>query len=170
MNNTPSQNTMLELYKLHAEMADRISQRRRSANNYFLAINTTLISLVIASLAYSRFIKDTTLDFVLCVSFSISVVGIVNCRAWYALIMSYKSMNSAKYKVIHKMEEIIGYRPYFDEWELLKRGEDKEVYEKFTVVESRVPRVLCLLYMVAMVVSISWWLYRLFAGKVSVIT
>ena len=40
----------------------------------------------------------------------------------------------AKFKVIRKMEEIIGYKPYSDEWQHLERGENKKVYNKFTVV------------------------------------
>ena len=162
MSNTPSPNTMLELYRLYVEMSDRISQRRGSANNYFLAINTTLISLMIASFAYSRLIKDTNLDFTLYVIIGVSIVGVAICWAWYSLIMSYKSMNSAKFKVIHDMEEIIGYRPYFDEWEHLSRGENKKVYQKFTDVESRVPRFLRVVYLVAIVFSVLSLLWRIF--------
>ena len=162
MSNTPSPNTMLELYRLYVEMSDRISQRRGSANNYFLAINTTLISLMIASFAYSRLIKDTNLDFTLYVIIGVSIVGVAICWAWYSLIMSYKSMNSAKFKVIHDMEEIIGYRPYFDEWEHLSRGENKKVYQKFTDVESRVPRFLRVVYIVAIVFSVLSLLWRIF--------
>ena len=153
---TPPKETMLELYKLYVEMADRISQRRQSANNYFLTINTALISLVIASLVYSRFIKDMSHDFTVGVLVGVSLVGLANCWAWRALIMSYKSMNGAKFKVIHDMEKIIGYRPYFDEWEHLSRGENKKIYRKFTDVESRVPIVLSIGYAVAIVLSLLW--------------
>ena len=73
-------------------------------------------------------------------------------------------MNGAKFKVIHDMEKIIGYRPYFDEWEHLSHGEDKKVYEKFTDVESRVPRVLRIGYVVAIVLSLLSLLWR-FLGK-----
>ena len=147
---------MLELYKLYVEMADRISQRRQSSNNYFLTINTALISLVIASLVYSRFIKDMSYDFTVCVLVGISLVGIANCWAWRALIMSYKAMNGAKFKVIHDMEGLIGYRPYFDEWEHLCRGEDRKIYNKFTDVESRVPIVLSVGYAIAIALALLW--------------
>ena len=89
----------------------------------------------------------------------VSIVGIVNCWVWYSLIMSYKAMNGAKFKVIHDMEEIIGYRPYFDEWEYLKRGEDKAVYNKFTVVEARVPIVFSVGYAAAILVSLLLWYF-----------
>ncbi len=153
---TPPKETMLELYKLYVEMADRISQRRQSANNYFISINTALISLVIAFLAYSRLIKDVSPGLAVAVLVGVSVVGIANCWVWRALIMSYKAMNGAKFKVIHDMEKIIGYRPYFDEWEHLSRGEDKKVYNKFTVVEAQVPAIFFVYYMVAIAASLLW--------------
>ena len=154
MSGVVSKETMLELYKLCVEMADRVSQRRQSANNYFLTINTTLISLLIAFLVYSRFVKDMSHGFTVGVLVGVSVVGIANCYVWYSLIKSYKAMNGAKFKVIHDMEEIIGYRPYFDEWEHLSRGEDKKIYNKFTVVESYVPLVFLAGYFIAILLSL----------------
>ena len=154
MSGAASKETMLELYKLCVEMADRVSQRRQSANNYFLTINTTLISLLIAFLVYSRFVKDMSHGFTVSVLVGVSVVGIANCYVWYSLIKSYKAMNGAKFKVIHDMEEIIGYRPYFDEWEHLSRGEDKKIYNKFTVVESYVPLVFLAGYFIAILLSL----------------
>ena len=154
---TSSKETMLELYKLYVEMADRISQRRESANKYFLSINTALISLVIAYLVYSRLIKDISTGLMVGILVGVSLVGIANCWVWRSLIMSYNAMNRAKFKVIHAMEEIIGYRPYFDEWEYLKHGEDKEVYNKFTIVESYVPRVFSVGYAVVIVLLLLLW-------------
>lgn len=37
---------LFEQYKLYIESAEKISDRRQSANNYFIAINTALISLL----------------------------------------------------------------------------------------------------------------------------
>ncbi len=36
---------LFEQYKLYVEMADRVSERRSTANNFFLAANTLLISV-----------------------------------------------------------------------------------------------------------------------------
>ena len=140
--NTPAPEVMLELYKIHTEMADRISQRRGSANNFFLVTNTTLISLVISAFAYSRLIKDMNHDFVLCVIFSVSIVGLANCWTWSSLIKSYKSLNSAKFKVIKNMEKIIGYKAYTAEQKRLK----KTKHHKFTDIEFQVPYALSLIY------------------------
>jgi hypothetical protein len=35
---------LLDQYKLYVEMADRISQRRTSANTYFLSVNSAILA------------------------------------------------------------------------------------------------------------------------------
>lgn len=37
---------LLEQYKLYVGMADKISERRQSANSYFLSLNTALLGFV----------------------------------------------------------------------------------------------------------------------------
>ncbi len=138
---------LLKQYEICIEMADRISQRRQSANNYFISINTALISLLAAFFAYSRYMGTASpKDTVAMVALVISVLGVANCYIWCRLIKSYKEMNYAKYKVILEMENYFEYKPYSREWDLLGHGEDKNVYRKFTEVEPRVPLVFSIFY------------------------
>ena len=44
---------IIELYKLYVEMTDRISQRRDRANQWFLAMNTALISAIVFTITKS---------------------------------------------------------------------------------------------------------------------
>jgi hypothetical protein len=37
---------LLDQYKMYVEMADRISQRRTTANNYFLSVNSAILGFV----------------------------------------------------------------------------------------------------------------------------
>ena len=36
----------IDMYKLYVEMTDRISQRRSSANNWFITLNTALLTAI----------------------------------------------------------------------------------------------------------------------------
>lgn len=129
---------LLEQYKLCVEMADKVSQRRQSANNYCLSVNTFLLSF----LAYLTSIQVTS-----AVMIMIALVGILLCLIWFSLIRSYKNLNSAKFKVIIEMEKLLGdYHPYDREWDLLKRGEDKKLYSLLTHVESKIPLLFASLY------------------------
>ena len=129
-----NKNILLEQYKLYVEMADRISQRRQSANNYFLSLNLLLFSFF----SYMTYIKK---EFEMGI-FVISVAGIISCWIWYRLIKSYKGLNSAKFKVVHDMEKMLGYQPYDKEWEKLGRGKDKSLYLPFTKIELYIPCII----------------------------
>ena len=136
---------LLEQYKLYVEMADRNSQRRHSANNYFLTINTFLFS----SFALSSGALNGKMLVI-----PISLTGIVLCFVWHRLIKSYKFLNKCKFKVIHEMEHILGYAPFCDEWEKLERGDDKELYHPFTNIEPCVPLTFGLLYLIVFFMTI----------------
>ena len=146
--NQIDKNTILEQYKLYIEMADRISQRRQSSNNYFLSVNTLLIScftFMTNSEAKSSF------NFL-----AISLAGWVLCFVWYRLIRSYKDLNSGKFKVVHEMEKILGYSPYDREWDKLGRGKDKALYLPFTNIEPFVPFIFSVLYLISILASNPW--------------
>ncbi len=138
---------LLEQYKLYVEMADRISQRRQSANNYFLTVNTFLLSFFAFSSSGS---SNNSSLFGL-----ISLAGITLCYVWYRLIKSYKGLNSGKFKVIHEMEKLLGYAPYDIEWEKLGRGKNAKLYLPFTNIEPFVPGIFGALYLVSILVLVS---------------
>ena len=145
---TVDKTILLEQYKLYVEMADRISQRRQSANNYFLTINTFLLSF------FAFFSKGSSSIPVLVGL--ISLAGITLCYVWYRLITSYKGLNSGKFKVIHEMEKLLGYAPYDIEWEKLGCGENKKLYLPFTNIEPYIPGVFGVLYIVSILTLIPW--------------
>ena len=39
----PEQDQLLEIYKLHAELADRVSQRREGANRLYVSLHVGLV-------------------------------------------------------------------------------------------------------------------------------
>jgi hypothetical protein len=127
---TAFQNHLLEQYKLYVEMADRISQRRGAANTFFLSINTALIG------ALGAFFKDVPRPGLLAFAFA----AIVLCVVWYALIQSYRNLNTAKFKVIGALERKLPASPYWAaEWTALGKGEDKIRYRPLTHLEPYVP-------------------------------
>src|SRR5437588_8134183 len=78
-----------ELYRLAVEMADRISARRGLANSFFLTVNTGIVAVLAARN----------------VRWYLAVAGIVFSVTWWALLRSYRELNSAKFDVILAMEE-----------------------------------------------------------------
>lgn len=136
-----------ELYKLAVEMADRISARRGVANSFFLTANTGVVALLGT--------KD--------VRWYLAAAGIVFSVTWWALLKSYRDLNSAKFEIILAMEERLPVRVYGDEWDRLQREPVRlsfrrdrlrswlAQYRELGRVERVVPWVFALIYLAEIV-------------------
>lgn len=127
---------ILELYKLYLASAENISDRRQTANAFFVSLNTALISLI------SYLSLDVSESYWL-----VAIAGTAISYMWYRLIRSYKDLNTAKFKVIHKMEKNLPMQPYEAEWEAVGRGKKPKLYLPFTHVEIYIPWVFILLHL-----------------------
>lgn len=141
------QDHLLEQYKLYVQMADKISERRQSANRFFLTVNTALIAFLglVANPAAggnAGIATSPPLPWVL----AVSAAGVVLCFTWYRLVRSYKDLNSGKFKVIHAIESKLPSSPYDAEWEAVGRGEEPKLHMPFTHIEIRIPWVFAALY------------------------
>lgn len=139
-----------ELYQLAVDMADRISARRLVANSFFATVNTGLIALV----------GDRQLPWY------VSIAGGVLCLVWWALLKSYRDLNSAKFAVILRLEERLPVHIFGDEWEQLKKKAPSEAlrfarmrtwmsgYRELGQVERIVPGVFAVLYAIDLAMRI----------------
>jgi len=131
---------VIEIYKIYVEMADRISSRRERANSYFLTINTALVGLV----SYLS-LSDAGCPFVF-THIPVSIAGIALSYLWYRILKSFRDLNSAKFRVIHEIENYLPLAPYGAEWEVVGRGKDKKLYLPFTHIEKIVPWIFISLH------------------------
>ena len=137
---TSYQDHLLEQYKLYVGMAGHISERRTSANNFLLTVNTFLLSFY--GIGVSVFLGDD-LHFW---KVLIPLAGILVCVTWWALIRSYRQLNTAKFKVIHEIEEHLPAALFDREWDYAGRGEKNKDYLQLTRVESIIPWIFAILY------------------------
>ena len=140
---------VLDLYKMYVASADKISERRQTANSFFLTLNTTIVGLV----GYLNFSRDPkTADpklFAL-----VAIAGMLICYMWYSMIRSYKNMNAGKFRVINTIEHMLPIRPYEAEWIALEQGKNPIRYLEFSQVEKNIPRVFFLLHLVVLLMSV----------------
>ncbi|MCK4797618.1 MAG: hypothetical protein KAT05_09565 [Spirochaetes bacterium] len=141
-------NHYIEQYKIYLESIEKISDRRQSANKFFITINTVLISIIGLSFQ-NNFLKDI-LSFKLFITF----VGVLFCVMFWFLIRSYKQLNDGKFKVLHKIESKLPLAIYKYEWELLEKGENKQVYYPFSRIELLVPWLFGFIYFMLWVIFI----------------
>lgn len=130
---------LLEQYKIITASADKITDKRHNTNKFYLGINSFLFTAA----AYL-----TTLEFGT-IPLLISAMGFMVAIVWHKNIESYRSLNSAKFKVIHKLEEHLPAKIYQKEDEYLKRN-----YYKLTSIEKLIPIVFALLYSVIILLII----------------
>lgn len=139
---------LLEQYKLYVEMADRVSQRRATANTFFLTLNTGLFGFATGLAGFS--IDEAQ---IWAVSWGTAIFGIGFSYVWWRILESYRQLNSAKYKVVHDLELKLPVAPYDDEWGKVERGNNPKLYLQLTVVEARVPKLFMLGYSILAIVA-----------------
>lgn len=133
---------VFQQYQLYVEMADRISSRRNTANNFFLGINGALLATGAPLL--NKFL-DTTDDWM--IIFPFFIVSLL-LFFWWRLIFSYKQLNGAKFRIIGFIEEKLPAKIYGKtEWNLLlEKGENRSAYWPLTHLELKVPIVFFIGY------------------------
>jgi hypothetical protein len=133
---TPARDpALLDLYKLAAEMADRVSARRGATNSFFV----TLQSALIATLGFLTG-GDSRPDRWILVA--VCVAGMITAVTWFLLLRSYRDLNRAKYSVIMEIEKQLPLAVFGDEWLSLKKDPVKRWrprYAELGTVERVVP-------------------------------
>lgn len=135
-----SDEILFEQYKLYVELLDRISERRQHANSFFLSINTG-----ICAVAGYLFSKDSTPE-LRSLFWCLPLAGILLSYFWFRMVKSYRDLNSAKFTVVHAIEERLPIAPYRAEWFYLDEGKDPKKYTPFTHLEIWIPRLFIVMY------------------------
>ncbi|MBU1891005.1 hypothetical protein KJ782_05975 [Patescibacteria group bacterium] len=133
---------LFEQYKMYVESAEKISDRRQNANNFFfLTLNTVLISVIGLSFQVKVF------DVISWSRLLLAILGILICVIFWFLLRAYKQLNSGKFKVIHEIEQLLPLAIYDYEWNILGEGKDKKKYYPFSHIELLIPWIFGIIYL-----------------------
>jgi L-asparagine transporter-like permease len=135
---------LFEQYKLYVQSAEKISERRVSANNYLLTVNAFLVTLY-GLLAASPYKGGWVI--------LVPVAGFLVSLTWHRIITSYRDLNTVKFKVIHELEREMPASLYHYEWHKAEEGQGK-VYHPLTHLERWVPLVFTVLYVVLTIIGV----------------
>lgn len=142
-------NHLFEQYKLYVNCAEKISDRRQNANNYFITINTALLTFLGLSLKVEVLANLSWAKSLLC------ILGIFICVIFWFLLRSYKQLNTGKFNVIHEIEQGLPLALYKHEWNVLGEGKDYNIYYPFSHIELFIPWAFGAIYLVLAVVFIT---------------
>ena len=133
---------LLEIYKLHAELADSVSKQRSTANRFYMLVLSGLAVLFSAFLQRKNGVPLGGL------MIGFGLFGMLLASAWYIVIRSYRQLNSSKFKALHELEEKLTYPFFKREWDLLAEGRERKTYWRLTVVETFVPAIFFICFAV----------------------
>ena len=142
--NDPKQQELIEIYKLHAELADRVSQRREGANRIYVGLLVSFTMLIVA------FIRFDVVDFSSIILYIVGAIGALLSISWYIVIRSYRQLNAGKFKALHELEKKLAFSFFTREWELLTAGERFRRYWRLSVVETFLPAMFFVVFVVLM--------------------
>lgn len=133
---------VLTQYSLAVEMADRVSARRGTANAFYLTVQTILVSAVGLGALSNNAVPPAPIV-VVCVA------GIVVSAGWWLQLRSYRDLNTAKFTVINRLEEVLPVTPFTDEWAILKKEHTtwRDRYSELGATERIVPWIFALLFL-----------------------
>jgi hypothetical protein len=137
-------------YRLYLELLDKISERRQTANSFFLTVNTGLCALI----GYI-FSKEAAPELRPLLWF-IPIAGVLLSYFWLRLVQSYRDLNTAKFTVVHLIEERLLLAPYKAEWIALGEGNDPRRYRPLTHLEIWVPRSFMIMYGGLLIYFLPW--------------
>ncbi len=142
------QEHFFDQYKILIESIEKNSDRRQSANNYFIAINGAFITI----LGLTFQIGDT---YVRCgARILLGLAGIIASIIFWLLIRAYKQLATGKFKVLHKIEERLPIALYKYEWEILDKGKKWSTYFPFSHIEMKFPWFFATGYLILLVLTI----------------
>lgn len=141
-----NQDLLFKQYQLFVEMADKISSRRTTMNNFFLSANS-LFLVALGILVSSNLIHWASLVLVVAILFTIS---------WWRLIKYYRELNKAKFEVINKIEEKLPAKGFTIEWEIKKTYKKPGKHSRIAFGEMWIPKTLIGVYSAFLIIILAW--------------
>ena len=144
---------LLEIYKIHAEHAERVAQRREGANRLYVGILTGFLVAVVAltRLGLGEMLVSDVLTLVG------GLIGIVLCLSWYLVIRSYRQLNTAKFAILHELEGKLPFDFFKREWEQLQEGKKLNKYLNITKAEMTLPMLFGVLFLALAIWGVVDW-------------
>ncbi len=130
----------LEMYKTYVGTTHKVSNRRLTANSFFLTINTALIGI-------NGYITGKNTEIMLPIV--LSIAAIIICCFWWRLVKVYSEINLRKFKIIYQMEEQLPISPFRSEWQ------KKEKSKLFTDIEKNIPWVFIGLHAIIIILALN---------------
>lgn len=147
---------LFDLYKLMVASSEALVARRQGVNTFFLTANGALltgIGLLVQKHGADRLTALAVL--------TLALTGGILVIAWRSLLVSFGQLNTGKFQVINRLEELLPAAIYSAEWKALGEGRNPAVYRSFTSRELWAPNASIAIYgiaaLVCLVIGLTGW-------------
>ena len=141
------------LYKMMVDSSEQLIQRRQRMNAFFITAIGSLLAIA-GALAQFGTVKSPLVSFLVMTGFG--MIGLLLCNSWRNLIDNYGKLNSAKFRVILKLEESLSAQIFSAEWAALGKGQRPQKYKSFTATENFVPLWFAILLFGLILIACVW--------------
>jgi hypothetical protein len=131
---------LLRQYELIVNSSLQLTSWRQTANNFYLSVNAGLLALT------SFFLGDSSL----LTSIIVCIIGFVISVLWHQTVSYYRQLNTAKFKVILKLEKQLPVRLFAEENKHFKQKMRNEI----TLIESWIPALFAIAYLIILFIKI----------------
>lgn len=150
-----NEDILIEQYKAYLQTSEDVISRRQSVSNFYITVNSTLISILSAVVAILNGLsKDYSLLITTIGCYFVPVLGVLLCFNWRRLVFSYGQLNAAKMKVISALEKKLPFNIYDVEWKVQTDKLGKRKYISFTNIEKLIPLIFVIIYIAIFIVAI----------------
>ena len=131
---------LLDQYKMFQKTSEDLVARRQSVNSFYISVNSALVALVGVVMGLVEMPAKVYVMAFMCIT------GIILDVSWVGILDAYGTLNAAKMKVIHLMEEQLPVALYDVEWRVMSDKLNNKKYVSFTNREKRIPRIFAYVY------------------------
>ena len=142
------QDRFIEIYKLHVQQANNISNRRTTTNRFYLLVMSALTVIFSALLRNLDKLPKDLVDIVSVewIIVSLGVLGITLSWIWCLSINAYLRVNSRKYKALNQLEDVLEYKFFKSEAAFLGEIEKGTTYWQRSLIELTTPGLFFLFF------------------------
>ncbi len=137
----PNNYELIDIYKLHVQMADNVSSRRGKTNQFYL----TLLSAIFIAISFI-FEKQQAISSWNVLVIAACILGIVISIVWWLNIVSYKKLNSVKFQILCDLEKKLPYDFLTKEWDDINSNKDNDKYVHLSKIEQFLPWFLMIVF------------------------
>lgn len=137
-------NQLIEIYKLQAQLANSVSNRRSIIHKFYMLVMSGLTLIFPAFFKLPAEIRDlVSIEFLI---LGLPLLGITLSVTWFILVSSNLRQSIIKYEALKTLEDKLEYQFFKDEWKYLEKYQKSKAYWDTSYVEIFIPVLFFIIF------------------------